>query len=56
MAELFGPRRRAQQGQGRSMHLFDKEHNFLGGHAIVGATCRSPPASALPSSTAGETR
>jgi len=52
MAELFG-RSTAQQGQGCSMHLFDKEHNFLGGHAIVGAHLPIAAASALPSSTAG---
>lgn len=36
MAELFGKETGCSHGRGGSMHLFDLEHRFMGGYAIVG--------------------
>ena len=36
MAELYGKETGSSRGRGGSMHVFDVEHRFMGGYALVG--------------------
>ena len=36
MAELYGKETGSSKGRGGSMHIFDAEHRFMGGYALVG--------------------
>src|ERR1041385_6030780 len=45
LAELYGKKTGVVKGLGGSMHLFDKEKNFLGGYGIVGGHVPIPAGS-----------
>lgn len=36
MAELYGKETGSSRGRGGSMHIYDAEHHFMGGYALVG--------------------
>ena len=54
MAELFGKATGCSKGKGGSMHLFDIEKRFMGGHAIVGGQLPLATGFALASKYSGE--
>ena len=54
MAELFGKATGCSKGKGGSMHLFDAEKHFMGGHAIVGGQLPLAVGLALGSKYKGE--
>lgn len=56
LAELLGKYTGTTKGKGGSMHLFDREKNFLGGHAIVGAHIPLGTGAAFASKYRGENR
>jgi pyruvate dehydrogenase E1 component alpha subunit len=55
-AELFGRVAGTSKGRGGSMHIFDRERNFLGGHGIVGAHIPLGTGAAFASKYRGEDR
>lgn len=56
MAELCGKSTGSSGGKGGSMHLFDLEKNFMGGHAIVGGQMPIAAGLALASKYKNENR
>ena len=54
MAELFGKATGCSKGKGGSMHLFDLEKRFMGGHAIVGGQLPLATGFALASKLRGD--
>src|SRR5262249_7281563 len=56
MAELLGKATGCSKGKGGSMHFFDVEKGFLGGHAIVGSHIPLGAGVALASKYRGQDR
>ncbi len=56
MAELCGKQSGCSKGKGGSMHLFDRRHGFLGGHAIVGGQIPLAAGAAFGSKYLGQSR
>lgn len=56
LAELLGKHTGTTKGKGGSMHIFDHEKNFLGGHAIVGGQIPLGTGAAFASKYRDETR
>ncbi len=54
MAELFGRVDGTSGGRGGSMHIFDREHRFMGGYGIVGGNLPIGAGLALSSEYKGE--
>ncbi len=54
MAELFGRVDGTSGGRGGSMHIFDREHRFMGGYGIVGGNLPIAAGLALASQYKGE--
>jgi pyruvate dehydrogenase E1 component alpha subunit len=56
MAEMFGKANGCSRGRGGSMHFFDAERRFFGGHAIVGGGLPIAIGLALADKLRGDTR
>ena len=56
MAEMFGKAAGCSKGKGGSMHFFQAERNFMGGHAIVGSHIPLATGMAFASKYRGEDR
>jgi pyruvate dehydrogenase E1 component alpha subunit len=56
MAELYGKKTGLVKGLGGSMHLFDKDTHFLGGHGIVGGHVPLAAGAAFKAKYKGEKR
>jgi pyruvate dehydrogenase E1 component alpha subunit len=56
LAELYGKKTGAVKGLGGSMHIFDKDKNFLGGYGIVGGHVPIAAGAALASKYRGDNR